>query len=90
MNSQVTSKNDLDQIWGYHFDFLGFIEASFASKIEAGRLSHTDSEQSPVDAGQMCEAETSSYGSSPSTSVFDQKNVSNTGDQPNGAGKKKA
>lgn len=73
----------------YYFDFLGFIEASFASLLEGGRVSHTDSEQSPVDAGQKFEAGTSSYASSPSTSGFDQQNGSEIGNQPHGAVKKK-
>ena len=73
----------------YYFDFPGFIEASFASLLEEGRVSHTDSEQSPVDAGQMFEAGTSSYASSPSTSGFDPQNVNDTDNQPNGAVKKK-
>ena len=52
----------------------------FASLSKAGRVSHTDSQQTTVEPGQIFEAGPSSYSSSPSTSGF----------QPNGAGTQRA
>ena len=65
----------------YSFYFPEF----FASLLGAGRVSHTDSKQTTLEAGNIFQAGPSSYSSSPSTSGFDP----NRHDQPNGAGTKK-
>ena len=74
----------------FHVDFLlfsslEFIFAGFASLRKAGRVLHTDSEQTTAKEGQNLEAGPSFYAFSPSTSVFGP----NRDDQPNGAGSKK-
>jgi len=80
-SSQVITKSD-----HYQFSTLYYFLEFFASLFrEAGRVSHIDSEQTTLEAGQIFLAGPSSCSSSPSTPGFDP----NRRDQANGAGTKK-